>query len=85
MVPVCPRQLCCHSLGVQVPLGADHVPVMVLHTAKGAPVAAPVQVAVHCVWLVQPPAGQAAPCGVVAGTPVQGSTAAHGGRGNDNK
>jgi hypothetical protein len=39
--------LCVNSLGVQVPDGADHAPFRVSHTEKGAPVVAPVQVAVH--------------------------------------
>jgi hypothetical protein len=59
-----------------VPVGADHVPFEVSHTAKGAPVVAPEQVAVQRVWLVQPPAGQEALSGVVTGTPLHGIVAA---------
>lgn len=58
-------------IGVQVPDGSDQEPLMVSHKAEGLPVEAPVQVAVHCVWFVQPAVGHAAPSGVVAGTPVQ--------------
>jgi hypothetical protein len=65
-----------HSLGVQEPIGADQFPVAVLHAEKGEPVAAPVQVAVHCVWLLQPLDGHAAFSGVVEGTPKHGFVAA---------
>lgn len=64
-----------HRIGVQKPVGVDQFPVAVLHAEKGEPVAAPVQVAVHCVWLLQPLDGHAAFSGVVEGTPEHGFVA----------
>jgi hypothetical protein len=65
-----------NSLGVQLPAGVDQAPLVVSHTAYGEPVVSPEHVAVHCVWLVQPALGQAAPSGVVEGTSLHGTTAA---------